>query len=87
MAPQIIVTGDTLSPFGGRVAEGAETDNIDGRRIARKGDKVDCTEHGINSIAEGDDSTVVSGRPVALEGHLASCGCVLVSLQRTMSVE
>jgi len=86
MANQIIVTGDTLSPFGGQVVDGSETDDIDGRMVARKGDRVNCAEHGINSISEGDGSTIVSGMPVALDGHHAACGCILVSLQQTMSV-
>ncbi|ABE33404.1 MULTISPECIES: PAAR domain-containing protein [Paraburkholderia] len=86
MTRQIIVTGDTLAPFGGEVIEGSEMDNIDGRKIARKSDRVYCAEHGVNPIAEGDDSTLVDDRPVALEGHRASCGCTLVSRQQTLSV-
>jgi hypothetical protein len=35
MAHQIIVTGDTLSPSGGQVAEGAETDNMLVRELQR----------------------------------------------------
>ncbi|MEP9328822.1 PAAR domain-containing protein [Paraburkholderia phymatum] len=37
-------------------------------KVARKGGRVNCAEHGINSIVEGDDLTIVSGMPVALEG-------------------
>jgi uncharacterized Zn-binding protein involved in type VI secretion len=86
MTRQIIVTGDTLVPFGGDVIEGSEMDDIDGHKVARKGDAVHCIQHGVNPIAEGDGSTLVDGKPVALEGHHASCGCTLVSRQQTMSV-
>ena len=86
MARQVIVTGDTLAPFGGEVMEGSEVDDMDGRKVARKGDQVNCVEHGINPIAEGDNSTLVDNRPVALEGHRASCGCTLMSRQQTSSV-
>ncbi|WP_233873554.1 PAAR domain-containing protein [Paraburkholderia adhaesiva] len=86
MARQIIVTGDTLAPYGGKVIGGSEKDNIDGRKPARKGDEVNCAEHGVNPIVEGDDSTLVDDRPVALEGHHAACGCTLVSLQETTRV-
>ncbi|MEC5407247.1 PAAR domain-containing protein [Paraburkholderia sp. MPAMCS5] len=86
MAHQIIVTGDTLSLFGGEVIQGSDADSLDGRKVAGKGNRVNCVEHCVNSIVDGDDSTVVSGMPVALEGHHATCGCILVSRQQTMSV-
>jgi uncharacterized Zn-binding protein involved in type VI secretion len=86
VARQIIVVGDTLSPYGGEVIGGSGADNIDGRKIARKGDPVKCAEHGMNSIDEGDSETLVGERPVALEGHHASCGCALVSVSVTAAV-
>ncbi|MEC5408006.1 PAAR domain-containing protein [Paraburkholderia sp. MPAMCS5] len=66
--------------------QGSNADSIDGRKVARRGDRVNCVKHGVNSIAEGDDSTVVFGMPVALEGHHATCSCILVSRQQTLSV-
>ncbi|WP_424449944.1 PAAR domain-containing protein [Paraburkholderia kirstenboschensis] len=54
--------------------------------MARQGDLVDCTEHGVNSIAEGDESSIFSGKPVALDGHRAECGCSLVSRTGTLSI-
>lgn len=86
MARRMIVVGDTLAPYGGRVVAGSQADGIDGRPVARKNDLVDCAEHGINPIAEGDFSTMLDGQPAALEGHHASCGCVLVSQQMTLSL-
>ena len=86
MTRQVIVVGDTLAPHGGQVLAGSPTDIIDGRAVARIGDPVRCNEHGANAIAEGAASFQCGDRLVALEGHQAQCGCVLVSLQRTLSV-
>jgi len=47
---------------------------------------VDRTEHGINPIAEGDTSMKLDGLPAAFDGHYATCGCTLVSCQKTATV-
>ena len=67
------------------VTTGSKTDTVHGRSIARKGDLVDCPEkypdgrlHGVNRIIEGDDATLLNGRPMALAGHLTECGCSLI---------
>lgn len=86
MSRQVIVVGDTLSPYGGTVLSGSGADTIDGKAVARRNDLVDCRKHGKNAIAEGEPSCLAGGEPVALEGHHASCGCVLVSVHRTLSV-
>lgn len=80
------MVGDTLAPHGGRVITGSQADRVDGRALARKTDLVDCAMHGVNPIAQGDPSTMLDGRPAALEGHQASCGCVLVSQQATLAL-
>ena len=64
MPRRVIVVGDTLSS-GGEVIEGADTDNIDGHRIARKGDLVRCAAHDVNPIAECDETWIVQGCPPA----------------------
>ena len=86
MARQIIVVGDTLAPHGGIVTAGSNADIVDGKAIARKGDTVQCNEHGAQTIAEGDEAGMVNGSPVALHGHRATCGCTLVSQGTTISV-
>jgi uncharacterized Zn-binding protein involved in type VI secretion len=86
VARQVIVVGDTLAPFGGKVITGSGADTMDGKAVARKTDLVECAKHGVNSISEGDASFLVDGQPVALEGHHASCGCALVSLGATLSM-
>jgi uncharacterized Zn-binding protein involved in type VI secretion len=54
MARQVIVVSDTLAPHGGTVTTGSNADIVDGKPLARKGDTVECREHGTQTIAEGD---------------------------------
>ncbi|WP_027800703.1 PAAR domain-containing protein [Paraburkholderia dilworthii] len=86
MVRQVIVVGDSLAPHGGTVMTGSDTDSVDGKAIARKGDLVNCAGHGVNPIAEGDKSSVFTGKPVALHGHRAECGCTLVSHAGTLTI-
>jgi uncharacterized Zn-binding protein involved in type VI secretion len=67
---------------GGEVVTASETMRIGGRRVARKGDQVDCPQHPDvqpNLIVEGDSKIADHGIPVARHGHAAMCGCHLVS--------
>jgi len=77
MSRDIILVGDRTS-HGGGVITGSATDAIAGRAIACLGDLVSCPKHGVNRIVEGDPATLVNGRPVALAGHRAACGCTLI---------
>jgi uncharacterized Zn-binding protein involved in type VI secretion len=84
MALKIIVVGDTTS-HGGRVISGSETHTVDGRRIARLGDLVDCPAaypdgrlHGVNRIIEAHPTFTIGNRRVALHGHRTECGCTLI---------
>jgi uncharacterized Zn-binding protein involved in type VI secretion len=43
---------------------------VDGMPVARKGDTVECKEHGTQTIGERDEASMVNGSPVALQGHL-----------------
>ncbi|MEJ8824244.1 PAAR domain-containing protein [Variovorax humicola] len=85
MVRGIILVGDRTS-HDGVVITGSEIDVIDGRPIARLGDLVDCpvrypggVPHGINRIIEADVTTMLNGRPIALEGHRTECGCTLIA--------
>ncbi|WP_081436701.1 PAAR domain-containing protein [Burkholderia lata] len=86
MVRQVIVVGDTLAPHGGTVVTGSNTDIVDGKPISRKGDTVECSEHGTQTISEGDGTGMISGSPVALHGHRVTCGCTLVSRNATLSM-
>jgi uncharacterized Zn-binding protein involved in type VI secretion len=84
MGRKFIVVGDDTD-HGGKVISGSSAHTINGKGIARKGDKVDCPQtypggapHGENLITEGESSCLIDGMPVALEGHKAECGCALV---------
>lgn len=69
------------SSHGGTVLSAASSSSLFGKQVACKGDSVSCPVPGhVNCIIiEGDDSWLVGGKPVALEGHRASCGAILIS--------
>lgn len=73
--------GDTTD-HGGKVKTASETTDYDGIPLARKGDLIECPLHPEvqpNVIIEGDESMDDEGRPIAREGHHATCGCSLIS--------
>ncbi|WP_186648035.1 PAAR domain-containing protein [Fluviispira vulneris] len=63
---------------GGGIVVQCSGYEIGGLNIALVGDSVICS-HGTGVIIEGDENFLINGRPVALNGHKASCGCTLVS--------
>jgi len=77
---KVIRLGDPTS-HGGAVASAAPNLLIMGLPVARMGDRCICSRrgHANCTIAEGDPNWVIDGRPVALEGHLTSCGAALIS--------
>lgn len=77
---KVIRIGDPTSD-GGTVVSGSPYRVLYGKNVARLGDKVSCPKNGHTNcvIIEGDPSWLVDGKPVALEGHLTSCGAVLFS--------
>ncbi|PWF47751.1 PAAR domain-containing protein [Massilia glaciei] len=81
-----IVQGDKTS-HGGTVLVGSPFSDCDGKPIARVGDMVSCPERkGVFPIAEGDQSNIVDGAPVAYDGCKTACGARLVSSQiRTLT--
>ena len=84
---KVIIIGDTLNN-GGFVLTGRQNPEIDLDLFASVGDRVTCNIHGENCIAEGAPNATIDGRPIALEGHKASCGCSLVaSNKRKFPVE
>lgn len=81
MSRMLIVVGDALQT-GGSVLSGSPHTDIEGRAVARVGDRVICARHGPGSIVSGDASLVIDGQPVARDGDKASCGCALVAGQQ-----
>jgi len=74
----LIVVGDALQT-GGSVLTGSPHTDIDGRAVARVGDKIICSRHGAGSIVSGDATLIIDGQPVARNGDKTSCGCALVA--------
>ena len=78
MSRMLIVVGDALQT-GGSVLTGSPHTDIEGRAVARVGDRVICARHGPGSIVSGDSTLVIDGQPVARDGDKASCGCALMA--------
>ncbi|PMS35374.1 putative Zn-binding protein involved in type VI secretion [Trinickia symbiotica] len=74
----VIRVGDSTS-HGGVVETGASNFSVDGRPIARVGDRCSCPINGHQdcTIAEGDPKFVIEGRAVAFDGHKTTCGATL----------
>lgn len=67
---------------GGKVISASLSMGFDGRRVARKGDKVCCLKHpGLadNVIEEGDETMCDDGIPIARHEHRTTCGCHVIS--------
>ena len=84
MAKPIILMGDKTD-HGGVVIEGAPNSDIDGKRIARIGDKVTCPQKGHGGttvIVTGDPTCLIDGKPVARHGDKTACGATLIATQQ-----
>jgi uncharacterized Zn-binding protein involved in type VI secretion len=90
MSRPIIVLGDKTD-HGGTVIGASTTTDIDGKGVARVGDKVICPKHGpspiITTIATGDPTNLVDGQPVARHGDKTACGATLISSQAASVVD
>ena len=82
----VIVQGDKTS-HGGSVLAGSPFSDCDGKPIARVGDMVSCPRcKGVFPIAQGDQSNIIDGAPVAYHGCKTACGATLISSQiRTLT--
>ena len=85
MAGALIRLGDKTS-HNGVVLEASQLSDTGGVGLARVGDKVSCPRCGDNTIASGDATMVVDGKPVARHGDKTACGATLVAGQH-MSVD
>ncbi len=75
----VVVVGDKTSG-GGTVVSGSADTDINGKAVARVGDKVVCSSHGGTfSIVSGDESLIIDGQAVARNGDKVSCGCTLIA--------
>ncbi|MFP3518665.1 PAAR domain-containing protein [Pseudomonas sp. SIMBA_077] len=76
----IIRIGD-LTTGGGVVLAGSTTMKFGAMGVARVGDPVMCPVpgHGMTVIVQGHSSFKDNGQPVAFNGHVCACGCLLIS--------
>jgi uncharacterized Zn-binding protein involved in type VI secretion len=82
MPAPLIRLGDKTS-HGGTVVEASQFSDIDGIGIARMGDKASCPIHGSTTIASGDQTLIVNGKPAARHGDQTACGATLIAGQQT----
>lgn len=85
MSRPIIVLGDSIS-HGGSVVSGSGQTDVDGKPVARVGDKVVCSAHGTTTIVSGDATALVDGQPVARHGDKTACGATLISARTTPDI-
>lgn len=85
MSRPFIVVGDKTD-HGGVVVAGSPMTDVDGKPIARVGDKVTCPKKGHGGttvIAAGDPACIIDGAPAARHGDKTACGATLISSQVT----
>jgi uncharacterized Zn-binding protein involved in type VI secretion len=83
MGKPFILIGDKTS-HGGVVVQGSPVSTVDGKPIARVGDKVTCPRRGHGGttvIVSGDPTCIIDGQPAARHGDKTACGATLLSSQ------
>lgn len=83
MSKPFIVVGDKTD-HGGVVVSGSAVTGVNGKPIARVGDKVTCPQRGHGGqtvIVSGDPTCIVDGQPAARHGDKTACGATLLSSQ------
>ncbi|CAB3809082.1 hypothetical protein LMG28688_06917 [Paraburkholderia caffeinitolerans] len=81
MTRPFICVGDAHT-HGGVVVSGAPRSDIDGKPLARIGDRAICRIHGSVVIVSGDSNVTFDGKAVARDGDHLSCGALLIATQR-----
>ena len=76
----IVCLGDSTS-HGGKVLSASPSSSIQGKPIARLGDKVSCPKcrPGNFVISSASGNHQVDGKPVARDGDAVSCGATLIA--------
>lgn len=85
MKPVVLVGHKHSCPIhgGGTVVSGASEARVDGRAVARIGDRISCGA----IIQTGSPGTVIEGQPVARLGDKTSHGGTLVEGEYSWRVE
>ena len=85
MSRPFILVGDKTD-HGGVVIQGSPSSDVEGKAIARVGDKVSCPKKGHGGttvIATGDPTCIIDGQAAARHGDKTACGATLISSQAT----
>lgn len=79
--PNVVRIGDSTSHGGKVIESGAPHFIVGGKAIALVGDKCICPikRHQNCSIAIGNQRQLISGKAVAYEGDITTCGAILIS--------
>ena len=79
--PAVARLGDTGGGCGGTgvITGSAAKTTVDGKLVARVGDKYTCTLHLVQSISTGSSKYVCEGKATAVVGSLTSCGATINS--------
>lgn len=64
---------------GGTVMPVSHIWRVDGIRVVRVGDAVNCPSCGLTTIVEGEAQYQLCGNAVAMHGHRTSCGATLIA--------
>ena len=83
----VIRLGDPTSHGGKVVSVSAYHFTVDGKAVARVGDRCSCPIKGHDNckIAEGDPRHVIDDIAVAYEGHKTTCGATLIATTDTFA--
>jgi uncharacterized Zn-binding protein involved in type VI secretion len=76
-----LIRVDDTTSHGGKVLEGSENMIVDGKPVARVGDKVSCPIHGDTTIDSGSPTYIIDGKPTARDGDKTACGATLKATQ------
>lgn len=76
----VVRLGDPTT-HGGVVSQGSDNFLIDGKPVARLGDKVSCPLHGDTVINSGSQTYITDGKPTARHGDKLACGATLIASQ------
>lgn len=85
MGRAFIVVGDKLD-HGGSVISGTSQTDINGKAVARMGDRAVCAKHGPTIIVSGDATVMIDGQAVARQGDRTACGATLLASQISTDV-
>ena len=76
-----LIRVDDPTSHGGKVLAGSAKMIVDGKPVARVGDKVSCPIHGDTTIASGSPTYITDGQPTARDGDTTACGATLKATQ------